>query len=208
MENIDDLDEAKILGYFETVRSTFLLKIAFLVSITTTEGGKRRLLLNASLDQSIHEVCTQLSDPLLLKAVKNGNEELLFNLQEDAVTGLVMGSWIVFEQIIKDLRSMNYAHLKDELNADYAANIFGFDKREKRDLELFYYLRNTIAHSNGAFTGVKSICHTYDGHTFDSSGMEGVKMELTIPTAWRIAGELERCACKAWSNVKASLIAP
>ena len=39
IERVDELDEAKVLGYFETVRSVFLLKSTLLAALESSKPG-------------------------------------------------------------------------------------------------------------------------------------------------------------------------
>ena len=116
------------------------------------------------------------------------------------VTSLLTSSWNVFEQITKDLTKANYATQTDELSVCYQNNKFQFNSHEKKDIELFYYIRNAIHHYNGAYNAAKDIDHRYAGMDFKSLGHYGEKMDVSIELAWKITRDLSRYTIKAWSN--------
>jgi len=168
MENINDIDETKLLGYFESIKSVFLLKLIFIVShLKKEEDGK--LFIDASrLTDAINSVMPLFSDDSFYKALSKGNEELYLNYHEDMLTSLITSSWNVFEQITKDLVKPDYATQTDEQSVAYQNKKFQFDAREKKDIELFYYFRNAIHHYNGAYYAAKDINHRYRGIDFIS----------------------------------------
>ncbi|MCH7590101.1 hypothetical protein IIB34_03590, partial [PVC group bacterium] len=111
-------------------------------------------------------------------------------------------AWMVIEQIIKDFCVKNYACSSDDLSLDYNKNIFGFSKRGKKDLDFFYYIRNSLVHYNGAYFAYKSINHVYNGRRFISNGNEGNKIELTYPIVFTICKDIEKYSMKVWNNAK------
>lgn len=151
VEEINALDEAKILGYFETVKSVFLLKLVLLVSVVKERNGKYSIDPAKIPDDAIDSAKALIDDPIFYKALRRGNEELYLNYAEDMITGLLTSSWIVFEQITKDLVKPDYATQPEELSVSYQNSLFQFSKREKKDLELFYYIRNANQHYNGSY---------------------------------------------------------
>lgn len=202
IEEINNLDAAKLLGYFESIKGVFLLKFIFLASFLKEEDG-RRFIDSAKLpDDAITSIKSIFDDPLFYKSLDKGNEELYLNYLEDMITALVTSSWNVFEQITKDLAKPNYAAQTDELSVCYQNRKYQFNAREKKDIELFYYIRNSIHHYNGAYYAAKEIDHQYAGSDFKSSGHHGEKIEVKIPVAWQIACDLERHTMKAWNNGK------
>lgn len=203
IETIDDLDEVKILGYFETIQGTFLLKLCLLGTVLKTVRGVMRL------DPSIIDrgVLAALKkhypgESTFFRALDRGNPELRMNLHEDIVSSLHIQSWIVFEQIIRHLSFPNYAHDPKERSLSYKRSIFEFSSREKKDLDLFYYLRNSLLHYNGAYYASKDIRHRYNGLDFNSKGNEGIKMPANIDTVWLMSKDLERLACQAWTKTR------
>jgi hypothetical protein len=117
-------------------------------------------------------------------------------------TSLFTSSWNVFEQIVKDLTKPNYATDAEELSVCYQNNRFQFDKREKKDIELFYYIRNAIHHCNGAYYATKDINHRYGGADFVSRGHHGEKINIKANVAWTITLDLQKYTIKAWNNAK------
>lgn len=202
MEEINNLDEAKLLGYFENVKGVFLLKLIFLVSFLRDEDGHRYIDSTKLPQNALTSVKSIFDDPLFYKALCKGNKELYQNYQEDMITSLVTSSWNVFEQITKDFAKQNYATQTDELSVCYQNGKFQFDIREKKDIELFYYIRNAIHHYNGAYYAAKDIDHRFAKCHFNSRGHYGEKIEINISVAWRIACDLERYTMKAWNNGK------
>ena len=202
MESINQVDEAKLLGYFETTKSVFVLKFILLVSFTKEQNGTRSLDVAKLPADAIASVRTVFNDPLFYKALIKGNEELYANFLEDMVTTALTSSWLVFEQLIKDLNKQDYATSTEDASMTYQSGKFQFDAREKKDLDLFYYIRNAIQHYNGAYHAYKDIDHRFAGTDFKSNGHHGEKIEVNIQMAWQIVCSLERCAMKAWNNAK------
>jgi hypothetical protein len=202
VEDINNLDEAKLLGYFESIKSVFLLKLIFLVSFLKEEDGKRSIDASRLTADAVNSVRLLFDDPLFYKALGKGNEELYLNYLEDMLTSLMTSSWNVFEQITKDLAKTDYATQVEEQSVAYQNKRFQLDAREKKDVELFYYFRNAIHHYNGAYYAVKEIDHRYAGKDFKSKGHHGEKIEMDIKLAWNIACDLERYTIKAWNNAK------
>ena len=197
-----NLDESKILGYFETIHGVFLSKVIFLFSHLDANGTASCIEPTSVPVDAINEVKKLFDYPLFYKAFVNKNAELYLNLQEDIVTSTVITSWIVFEQIVKDLSVANYAQLASQNSVNYENRIFQFEKREIKDLELFYYIRNATLHYNGAYYAAKNISHRYKGTDFISAGHIGEKIETSIILAWDIAIDLEKHSLKAWNNAK------
>lgn len=200
MESINDLDEAGLLGYFETIKSVFLLKLLFLVSVTKEKEDKRFLELPDELTQMVPELEKEFDEPLFFKALKIGNEELILNYLEDIVSSALSSSWNVFEQIIKTLIHGNYSEQVQQMTANYENSRFQFSKREKKDIELFYYLRNSVAHYNGAYSSYRSIDHRYKGTEFKSDGRVGEKIIISPKLVYQIICDLESYSIKAWQN--------
>ncbi len=142
-------------------------------------------------------------DPPTYTSIRGETPELFLNLQEDIVNSAVLGAWFVFEMVVKVLRNADFATATTKTDINYTDNRFAFDAREKKDLDFFYYLRNAIAHANGAFTAVHAVNHWYDGEQFDSGGKEGQKMIVKTTTAFRIINDLQKLTMKAWTNWQA-----
>jgi len=200
MENIKNTDEADLLGYFETIKSVFLLKLLFLVSVTKEENGKRFLELPVELTNVISELENQFDEPLFFKALKLGNEELISNYLEDIITSATSSSWNVFEQIIKTLTYGDYSEEIQQMPVNYESGKFQFTKREKKDIDLFYYLRNSMAHYNGAYYAYRTINHSYRGWSFKSEGNIGNKIIISPKAVYSIICDLESYSAKAWNN--------
>jgi hypothetical protein len=198
-ESINDLDEVKILGYFETIRSTFLMKVALLTALNEPDS---RAKVHPELLRAAKATNTELPDDNFITALGLMNRELILNLMEDAASGVISASWLVFEQIIKDLAKPNYSTDPSDISANYERNLFGFTKAEKADIALFYYIRNGMLHYNGSYYAYRDIDHTYDGIHYRSAGHLGEKMPVNIRTAYRICGDLERYSMRAWSAAK------
>lgn len=204
IETIGDLDEAKILGYFETLRSAFIVKCAWLGGTSGPNASGQKILQAASFPGELLSAIEAIfPDPPTYVSIRGETPELFLNLQEDIINSAVLGAWFVFEMVVKVLRNADFVTATTKTDINYTDNRFGFDSREKKDLEFFYYLRNTIAHANGAFTAVKAVNHWYDGEHFDSGGKEGQKMIGTTTTAFKIINDLEKLTMKAWTNWQA-----
>jgi hypothetical protein len=89
----------------------------------------------------------------------------------------------------------------DDISTDYKKKIFGLSDREKKNLDLFYYIRNAIVHYNGAYYAYREIDHTYEGFRYFSEGQEGTK--ILIPStqiAFKMHLDIEDYIYKAWDN--------
>jgi hypothetical protein len=200
-ERIDDLDEAKILGYFEVIRGTFLTKLIEFLMIQGNKDGHPIIARSKIPNDIIAQVKTTFGDEkLFFQALDLENEELYHNLIEDILTAILVNSWIVFEQIIKDIPNPNYSHNVSQQSVDYKRGDFGFSKQEKANLDLFYYIRNSIQHHNGAYFALRQIDAEYNGQAFHSEDHIGEKMIISLETPYKICLELEQLTCKAWSN--------
>lgn len=89
------------------------------------------------------------------------------------------------------------------MDLDYTRGDFGFTSREKKDIELFAYIRHALQHQNGAYYGYRSIDHVYGGTAFRSKGQEGMKIEVSPELAYRMVRDIEALTSKAWTNHKA-----
>lgn len=202
MESVKNTDEANLLGYFETIKSVFLLKLLFLVSVTKEKDQKQYLELPDELTKAIPELEAQFDEPLFFKALALGNEELVLNYLEDIITSATSSAWNVFEQIIKTLTYGEYTEETQQMSVNYESGKFQFTKREKKDIELFYYLRNAMAHYNGAYYSYRSINHSYKGWSFKSEGNIGNKIIISPKAVYEIIRDLESYSMKAWNNAK------
>jgi hypothetical protein len=138
IEHTSSLDEAKLLGYFETIKSVFLLKLILLHSVLKRDDAGKLAIDALGLISATKEVQALIDDPIFYKALANGNNELVLNFQEDIITSLFSSSWIVFEQVTKDLTHTDYATKDDDLSLCYQNGRFQFTDREKRDISFFY----------------------------------------------------------------------
>lgn len=196
IEKVTDLDKAKILGYFETIKSVFFTKWLLLIK----HSNGKKLIINA--DDNFKEVFKDFKHfSQYIKALNNGNNELLLNFQEDIGTTLLISSWSVFELIIKDLAKTDYALASNDISTDYHKNIFGLTDREKKNLDLFYYIRNAIVHYNGAYYAYREIDHVYEEFRYFSKGQEGTKIDFpSMAVAFNMHVDIENYAHKAWEN--------
>ena len=196
IEKVTNLNELKALGYFETICSVFFTKLLLLTYHT---DGKKIII---SLTNDVVDVFKDFTDfAQYTKALKRGNNELLLNFQEDITTSLLISSWTIFEQIIKDLSKKDYALSKEDISADYRKNIFGLSDREKKNLDLFYYIRNAIVHYNGAYFSYREIDHVYSGYRYQSMGHEGEKIFIpSTQDAFKMHLDIENYAYKSWDN--------
>lgn len=138
----------------------------------------------------------------LLSLLDTGTTELFDNLLEDIATAGLIGTWIVFEQVTKQLRMVNYSHSLEEISMNFRDSAFGLSDREKADLDLFYYFRNACVHYNGAYFAASSVDHTYRGVRYVSAGHHGQKIALSPPLVHNICRDVEAMTLKSWSNFK------
>jgi hypothetical protein len=197
-ESINDIDDIMILGYFESIRSVFFTKLTLLSALTNTDkNGKsfHDLLIDFGRD-----VDNEINDKPCLTALRRKNPEVIENLKEDLCTSSLLSAWIIFEQVIKHTTRSNYALNPNDLSLDYYKRKFAFTKREKKDLDLFCYLRNSIVHYNGAYYAYKKIDHTYNGIRFKSIGLEGIKIDgLSIRAHYKVIQDIQKYTLKAWT---------
>jgi hypothetical protein len=196
-ETVTHLDEVKVLGYFETLRSTFLLKILLVSSHLDFEA---KVLLPETFKAEQVTIYKGMFENDTFAALYARSENLPLNLMEDVVTSALIGSWIIFELIIKDRTHRDYSLHSGELQISYQQNIFGLSQSEKRDLDLFCYLRNAYVHYNGSYYGSKQIDHVFAGTRFCSSGHEGEKIIVSPETTWKALLRIEELALKAWTS--------
>ncbi len=200
MPEMIQLDEAEILGFFETVKSTFLTK--FMVLVEWFEHEPPRVKLGVVSAETLDLVDEKFSCPNFARAWKLGNSELVENFKEEMVTSGVINAWMVFERIVKGLPNEDYAKDEEQTTANYQRSDFGLRKRTKGDLDFIYYLRNALLHYNGCYYAGKSIDLIYDGQSYKSSGNEGDAIIMSPQTAWKIINDLERHAMSAWTNYR------
>lgn len=198
-EVVTGLDEAAILGYFESLRGVFLTKWVVLAALTRDRNGRHILDPHVLPASAIDEAEAAFPDPLFYRAFWQGNAELHTNFLEDMGTALVTSAWNIFELVTKHLMRPDYVLQTGDMSVCYQNARFQFTTREKKDLELFYTIRNALHHYNGAYYAGKSIDHRYAGTDFVSAGHEGEKMPMNLGMAYAIARDLERYTLKAWS---------
>ena len=202
-ETVTGLDEAKILGYFESLRGIFLSRFLMLASFTHIDGPHRLLDAARIHPDTLAAAQALFPDPLFYASLARGNAELVDNLLDDLATTTVTSSWNCFEQIIKDLLRTDYALQTGDLSVGYQNARFQFSTRERKDLDFIYYTRNAIVHYNGAYHAAKSVNHRYRGMDFVSAGHEGEKMPGGLELSFHILEDLERYGLKAWSSAQA-----
>jgi hypothetical protein len=198
-ETVDNIDEAKLLGYFETVKGTFITKWAFLLHFLDEQG---RLAGSRLIPKILDDLGSQFPPAGTIVALRQGNSELLANYMDDIVTSSIIGAWSVFEQLTKDLSNPNYAHNADAASVNYQRNDFGLSASAKNDLDVIYYVRNAILHYNGAYYAYRDIDRHYRGRHFRSVGHYGEKITIEPRVAWDIVGDIERYAMEAWTCYK------
>ncbi|WP_426788014.1 hypothetical protein [Xanthomonas campestris] len=203
IESVTDLDEVKILGYFESLRGVFATKLTVLIALTGERDGERLLEIGRLPADAISAAEAMFPDDLTFKSLRARNPDMHANLVEDLVTSHVTASWNVFELIVKDLLRTDYVLQAGDMSANYQNSRFQFTAREKKDLELFYYIRNAIHHYNGAYYASKLIDHRYKDVDYVSAGHEGEKIFCSIAIAHAIGCDLERFALKAWTSAQA-----
>ena len=132
IETIKNLDEPKILGYFETIRSVFLMKCAVYLLLEQVRDSEAAKIFHALLSRTAGQLTDHFGDTPTLKALQQANPEVIENLKEDITTTVVLSSWAVFEQIIKDMPNPNYADDPTAYNADFSGRNSGLRKMKKR----------------------------------------------------------------------------
>lgn len=195
-EMTTNLTSDMVLGYFETLKSCFYVKLGMMLWFEAGNVEKHRALSDVA---SI--VAGEFSDELAAKVLRSITPEVVENLKEDAVTALILSGWTVFEQMIKDITSPNYATQSNLLQADFHNGLLGFTQHERDEIALFYHIRNAIAHYNGAYHAYRTVDTTYKGQHFKSVGHFGEKIIVSPRLAMNIINDLERYAMKAWSHV-------
>jgi len=199
-ESTQNLDAAMVLGYFETVKSAFLLKVLLLLTATRATEDGNRFDSNVFSVDALEIAKSDFPDDIFYKALNKGNEELVLSLQEDILASSFNSSWIVFEKVIKDIINPNYTVDSEAQTMNYCNNRLGFSTQEKRNIELFYYIRNALAHHNGAYFSSKSIDHTYNGTRFKSDGNEGNKIIMSIDTVFKVISDTEKYTSDAFNR--------
>jgi len=198
-ETIDDINGVKLLGYFETIKGTFITKWVLLLHFLDDQAHLAPVRFQQAV---IANLQGQFPFDLAYTALCNGNQELVENYKEDIVTSAIIGVWSVFEQLTKDLPNPNYAHNPDDASVNYQRNDFGFTVAEKRSLDVIYYVRNAIVHYNGAYYAYRDIDRHYAGMHFLSVGHHGEKIEISPTLTWQMIRDVEAFTIKAWRNYK------
>lgn len=200
MEKVTDLNEKKIDGYFDTIKTVFFTQLVT-EELLFNENGQAVL----KLDNNVYNTYknTYSDFERFDKYFHHGDGTIRNNFHDIIFTNIIINSWIIFELIIKDLTSKDYSEKENDITLDYKSNKFGFSKKEKSDLDLFYYIRNSYVHYNGAYHKTKKINHTYEGQLFSSSNHEGEQIEINdLIIAYKMHLDMQRMAKKAWANVK------
>ena len=197
-EVITSLDEAKIIGYFETVKSNFYLQTMF-EALAFNEKGQFII----KCPEDIYKIMKiNFSEfERFVKYLYHGNGAIRDNFHDLILTDLIINSWIIFEMIIKDLANKDYSLINSDQSVNYNSNSLGFSDNEKKDIDLFYYIRNAFSHYNGAYYAYKNIDHVYNGVHFISKGNEGKKIHIPdLKFAYKIHIDIEKLIIKGWGN--------
>jgi hypothetical protein len=203
-ETVTCMDEAKISGYFETIKSNFFIKL-LMMTLNFDNNKKFRLSIPKDANEILGSSFKEFD--LFLKALTRGNMEILDNLQDDLINNLIIDSWVCFELIIKDITKKDYALNVSDISVDYRAARLGLSQSDKDNLDLFYYIRNAYVHYNGAYYTSKDINKTYESCHFVSKGHEGEKINIpNLKIAYKIHLDIEQYAYKAWGNYQKYLV--
>lgn len=198
MEKVTNLNEKKIDGYFDTLKSVFFTKLEAELFLFNRKGQGRIVLDSNSLSELKKEFTDFERFDLFFH---NGDGSIMLNFHDEIISSIVMNSWVIFELIIKDLTKKDYSEQANDISMDYKSNKFGFSKDEKAKLDFFYYIRNSYVHYNGAYHASKSIDYIYEGQHFLSENHEGEQIELNnIKIAYKIHLDLQELSKKAWKN--------
>ena len=197
LETISNPDETTLLGYFETIKCVFFTK---LLLISASADHDMNLILPFNPSEILQQLRINFNDEISFKAIEQGNQEIILNLMDDLVSSSLIGAWSIFELTIKSLQHGNYANQSTTVSFNYNHRVFQFTAREKKDIGLFYYIRNAIVHYNGAYSSYKEIDRQYKGATFKSAENEGNKIVITPRVAFDIVSDLEMFSIKAWTN--------
>ena len=201
LETIANLDEVNILGYFESLNSIFITKFALISAHGKNDFGNKYID-PINIDEALKEVEKLFPHKTVYKSIRNKNEEIFLNLMDEFNTSILTGCWIVFELIVKSLIDEDYYLSTEDTTANFENSKFAFSKAEKKDLRLFYYLRNALVHYNGCYFKYRSIDHTFLGERFNSVGNEGNKIIIKIKTLWGILKRMEELSIKAWDSYR------
>lgn len=195
-EMTTNLTSTMVLGYFESLKSCFYVKLGIQLWFERGDVEKHR-----AISCVASTIASSFNDDFAAKVLASLTNEVVTNLREDAVTALVLSAWTVFEQVIKDLTVPNYATQPDLLQADFHNRILGFTQTERDEISLFYHVRNAIVHYNGAYHAYRKVDVTYARIQFKSEGHFGEKINVTPKIAMQIVDDLQKYAMKAWSHI-------
>jgi hypothetical protein len=195
-ETINQLESHDVVGYFESLRSVFFVKMGTLMMF---EGGD--LQQHKAISSAAAAMAREMGSDHLARGLAAIGQEVVENIKEDAVTGLHLSAWSIFEQVIKDVVTPDYATQDKLLQADYNRAIFGFSQRERDEIGIFYHFRNAIMHYNGAYHAYRKVDIHYEGRHFLSDGHFGEKIVISPKLALKMADDLERYTMQAWSKV-------
>ncbi|MBO4859188.1 MAG: hypothetical protein J5527_11830 [Treponema sp.] len=200
MEKVTDLTEKKIDGYFDTIKTVFFTQLET-ESLLFNSSGQAILKLDSNTYNTYKNTFTDFEK--FDKYFHQGDGTVRNNFHDSIISNIIINSWVIFELIIKDLTSKDYSEKQNDISMDYKSNKFGFSKDEKSDLDLFYYIRNSFVHYNGAYHKYKKIKHTYEGQLFSSENHEGEQIEINnLIIAYKMHLDMQKMAKKAWTNVE------
>jgi hypothetical protein len=199
METVTKITEEKILGYFETIKANFFVS-QLAEQMLFNEKGQFLMEIPDTLDlvfKSFYKEYIQFK-----KYLFHGDGAIRQCFRDQIMTDVIVGSWVCFELVIKDLANNDYSLIDDEFSINYNAKSLGLSKVEKRNIDLFYYIRNAFVHYNGAYYKSKEISHTYNSVKFNSKGNEGTKIKIpNMKFAYQIHLDIEEYTMKCWSNL-------
>ena len=199
MEKITNINEKKIDGYFDTIETIFFTKLEAEL-LLFNENGQAALTLDKNASAKLKNTFSDFKK--FEKYFRYGDGTIKKNFHDEIFSSIIIASWVIFELIIKDLISKDYSENENDISLDYKSNKLGFSKDEKNDLDLFYYIRNSFIHYNGAYYKYKKINHIYEGQTFSSNGHEGEQIEINnLKVVYKMHLDMQRLAKKAWTNV-------
>lgn len=200
MELVTNIDENKIDRYFESIRSVFYTKLVSEI-LLFDDKGRGKLCMPNDVFNCFEKTFKDFKAYTL--HLYNGDGAIRDNFHDNMLSSIIIDSWVVFELIIKDLTQKDYSKNENDISMDYKAKKFGFSKNEKANLDLFYYIRNSYVHYNGAFHASKKIDHTYEGIHFVSEDHEGEQIEIkNVTIAYKMHLDMNEYAKKAWRNSK------
>lgn len=201
---MDITNENDVKGYYRHVRGVFLTKFLLALKMSVETDNPPAFESRKFSEEIFTEFQKQFpNEGEFLEGFRQNNPKIFLMFQIEHSDSAFLMSWIVFEYCTKYVRKPDYFLSDEGTDMNYKSGQFGFNEEEKKDLDLFYYIRNSIFHYNGKYFAYQSIDHSFEGKRFISIGNEGNQILSSVKMTYQMINKMEEYACKAIRNFNA-----